>query len=88
MLILRQPLLEARKTMTGKERLIFGDDVRTEIADNDHFAAAVKVSVSQTLSAWAFQFTGGIRITGPATVKEQYRQCLKLQRTENLSRCG
>ena len=55
----------------------FGDNVRTEIADNDHFTAAVKVSVSQTFFAWVFQVAGGIRITGPVTVKEQYRQMLK-----------
>jgi predicted DNA-binding transcriptional regulator YafY len=55
----------------------FGDDVRTEIADNEHFTALVEVSVSQTFFAWVFQFAGGIRITGPAIVKEQYRQMLK-----------
>ena len=55
----------------------FGDDVLTEIADNEHFTAVVKVSVSQTFFAWVFQFAGGIRITGPAAVKEQYRQMLE-----------
>lgn len=55
----------------------FGDDVRTEIADNEHFTAVVKVSVSQTFFAWVFQFAGGIRIMGPAAVKEQYRQMLE-----------
>ena len=55
----------------------FGDDVRTEIADNEHFTATVEVSVSQTFFAWVFQFAGGIRITGPAAVKEQYRQMLE-----------
>jgi predicted DNA-binding transcriptional regulator YafY len=55
----------------------FGDDVRTEIADNEHFVAAVEVSVSQTFFAWVFQFAGGIRITGPTAVEEQYRQMLE-----------
>lgn len=55
----------------------FGDDVRTEITDEEHFTVAVEVSVSQTFFAWVFQFAGGIRITGPATVKEQYSQLLE-----------
>lgn len=55
----------------------FGDDVRTEITDKEHFTAVVEVSVSQTFFAWVFQFAGGIRITGPAIVKEQYRQMLE-----------
>ena len=55
----------------------FGDDVRTEITDEEHFNAEVDVSVSQTFFAWVFQFAGGIRITGPAAVKEQYCQMLK-----------
>ena len=58
----------------------FGDDVRTEIADNEHFTAVVEVSVSQTFFAWVFQFAGGIRITGPAAVKDQYRQLLESAR--------
>jgi predicted DNA-binding transcriptional regulator YafY len=55
----------------------FGDDVWTEITDREHFTAAVEVSVSQTFFAWVFQFAGGIRITEPAVVKEQYRQMLE-----------
>ncbi len=55
----------------------FGDDVRTEITDEEHFTATVEVSVSQTFFAWVFQFAGGIRITGPAAVKEQYHQMLE-----------
>jgi predicted DNA-binding transcriptional regulator YafY len=55
----------------------FGDGVRTEIADKEHFTATVEVSVSQTFFAWVFQFSGGIRITGPAAVTEQYRQMLE-----------
>jgi len=58
----------------------FGDDVRTEITDEEHFVAAVEVSVSQTFFAWVFQFAGGIRITGPFVVKEQYRQMLEKAR--------
>ena len=55
----------------------FGDDVRTETYDNEHFTATVEVSVSQTFFAWVFQFAGGIRIIGPVEVKEQYRQMLE-----------
>jgi predicted DNA-binding transcriptional regulator YafY len=59
----------------------FGDDVWTEITDEEHFTAEVDVSVSQTFFAWVFQFAGGIRITGPATVKEQY--CQMLEKAQN-----
>jgi hypothetical protein len=41
------------------------------------FTAVVEVSVSQTLFAWVFQFAGGIHITAPAAVKEQYWQMLE-----------
>jgi hypothetical protein len=55
----------------------FGDDIRTVIANKEHFAATVEVSVSQTFFAWVFQFAGEIRIAGPRAVKEQYRQMLE-----------
>ena len=55
----------------------FGEDVDTIIMDEAHFRATVKVSVSQTFFAWVFQFAGGIRITSPASVKDQYRQMLE-----------
>ena len=55
----------------------FGEDVDTVIMDEAHFRATVKVSVSQTFFAWVFQFAGGIRITSPASVKDQYRQMLE-----------
>jgi predicted DNA-binding transcriptional regulator YafY len=59
----------------------FGDDVQTEITDEEHFTAEVDVSVSQTFFAWVFQFAGGIQITGPATVKEKY--CQMLEKAQN-----
>lgn len=55
----------------------FGEDVETSIMDAGHFRATVRVSVSQTFFAWVFQFAGGIKITSPAPVKEQYRQMLE-----------
>ena len=55
----------------------FGEAVRTEITNEEHFTVTTEVSVSQTFFAWVFQFAGGIRITGPTAVKEQYRQMLE-----------
>ena len=60
----------------------FGENVHTAITDSNHFTATVDVSVSQTFFAWIFQFSGGIRIISPPTVKEQYRKMLEKAREE------
>ncbi|NCB24115.1 MAG: WYL domain-containing protein [Bacteroidia bacterium] len=55
----------------------FGDDVQTTPANNSHFDATVKVSVSQTFFAWVFQFAGDMRIISPKSVKDEYRKMLE-----------
>lgn len=55
----------------------FGEDVETTIMDAGHFRATVRVSVSQTFFAWVFQFAGGIKITSPSSVKDQYREMIE-----------
>ena len=51
----------------------FGDDVETAPLDYAHFKAVAKVSVSQTFLGWVFQFNGDIKIIGPVTVVDRYK---------------
>jgi len=51
----------------------FGEDVNTEVMDAGHFAAHVRVPASPTFFAWVFTFGGGIRITAPEDVANEYR---------------
>ena len=55
----------------------FGEDVETQVIDNERFRAKVQVNVSQTFFAWVFQFNGDIRIYGPAEIVTQYREMLE-----------
>ena len=55
----------------------FGEDVKTEITDEEHFTAFVRVPASPTFFAWVFTFEGGIKITAPDDVAESYRKMLK-----------
>ncbi len=49
----------------------FGEDVETEVVDDEHFVATVEVSLSPTFYAWVFQFAGEMRIIAPSiAVKE------------------
>jgi len=50
----------------------FGEDVHTEIIDENHFNAIVDVSVSPTFYGWVFQFGGKMSIVSPGEVKEEY----------------
>ena len=54
----------------------FGEKVKTKILDKEHFQATVTVAPSSTFLAWVFQYKGGIRIEGPAEVKEKYETML------------
>jgi len=55
----------------------FGTNVRTEEADDQHFRAVVTVCPSLTFYRWVFGWNGGIKITGPEKIKEEYRTMLK-----------
>ncbi|MBR1854059.1 MAG: WYL domain-containing protein, partial [Lachnospiraceae bacterium] len=55
----------------------FGTKVKTEEVDEDHFKATVVVCPSPTFYRWVFGWNGGIRITGPETIKEEYKAMLK-----------
>jgi len=46
--------------------------------DDRHFYAHVSVSVSPTSFGWVFSFGGGIEITAPADVSEDYRSQARL----------
>lgn len=49
----------------------FGEDVETEITDNEHFKAVVDAAPSPPFFAWVFTFCGGIRITSPDEVVDE-----------------
>ena len=55
----------------------FGQQVKTKIVDSEHFRVTAEVSATPTFFAWIFEFGGKIRIVGPESVKEQYRQLLQ-----------
>lgn len=56
----------------------FGMDVDTTPIDKEHFQVRVKVCTSPTFYRWIFGFCGGIRITSPQSVIEEYKgMCLQ-----------
>ena len=52
----------------------FGEDVRTEVVDDNHFQAIVEVAPSPPFFGWIFTFAGKIRILKPDNVLEEMRQ--------------
>ena len=52
----------------------FGEGVRTEVVDDDHFHAIVEVAPSPPFFGWIFTFAGKIRILKPDNVLEEMRQ--------------
>ena len=52
----------------------FGEGVRTEVVDDDHFQAIVEVAPSPPFFGWIFTFAGKIRILKPDNVLEEMRQ--------------
>ena len=73
---------DAKVTLYGKNGLAgvvidrFGQDVFMMPADEEHFKAIVTVSVSRQFFGWLTGLGSGIRIEGPASVKEQYKSFL------------
>lgn len=55
----------------------FGEEIDTEIVDENCFRACVTVRPSKTFFSWIVGFCGGIRITGPIDVKERYEEMLR-----------
>ena len=51
----------------------FGENVRTETVDEQHFRATVEVAPSPPFFSWVFTFGGKIRIVSPAAVLEEMR---------------
>lgn len=52
----------------------FGLDVKTEIVDQNHFRAKVLVCTSPTFYRWVFGWAGRMKIEGPPSALEEYRQ--------------
>ncbi len=63
----------------------FGEDIETSVIDDEHFMATVAVCPSSTFFAWVFQFSGGIRIAGPADMTAEYRDLLSQVMAEQYS---
>ncbi len=52
----------------------FGDDVKTEIKNEETFVTETDVALSPTFYSWVFQFAGKIRITAPETAVDEMRE--------------
>ena len=50
----------------------FGENIRVDIIDDQHFTAQVQVQTSQTFYAWVFTFAGEIEIMEPENVRNEY----------------
>ena len=55
----------------------FGEDIKTDIIDENSFSAKVMVRPNRTFFSWVFGFCGGIQITGPMTVRSAYEKLLR-----------
>lgn len=54
----------------------FGEEIETDIINEDTFSAKVIVRPSRTFFSWVFGFCGGIRITEPKAVRDKYEELL------------
>ena len=55
----------------------FGEEIETDILNDDAFSAKVVVRPSRTFFCWVFGFCGGIRILKPQSVRNQYESLLR-----------
>lgn len=62
----------------------FGEDVETEIIDDEHFKIKATVSVSPTFFGWVFGFVGKMSIISPTDAIEQYKFLAKTALSETL----
>ena len=55
----------------------FGEKVKTNIVDNKHFLASVRVSLSPTFYAWVFSFAGKMIIKNPKEAIDGFQKMIK-----------
>lgn len=54
----------------------FGEKVKTNIVDNKHFLASVRVSLSPTFYAWVFSFAGKMIIKNPKEAIDGFKKMI------------
>lgn len=54
----------------------FGENVKTNIVDSNHFLASVRVSLSPTFYAWVFSFAGKMKIKNPQEATEGFKKMI------------
>jgi hypothetical protein len=54
----------------------FGEEIETDILNEETFSAKVVVRPSRTFFSWVFGFCGGIRISEPKEVRDKYEELL------------
>ena len=54
----------------------FGEEIETDILNDETFSAKVIVRPSRTFFSWVFGFCGGIMIMGPKEVRDKYLELL------------
>lgn len=62
----------------------FGQDVHTEIVDEDHFKVIVEINLSGNFYGWVFASGGAMQITGPRWVKEAFGEQIRASQYPNL----
>ena len=55
----------------------FGPEVQTYAGDRQNFRVIEEIAVGKVFFNWVFGFEGKVRIKGPESVKEQYRQMVE-----------
>ena len=55
----------------------FGTKVKTKVVDRDHVQATVRVCLSPTFYRWVFGWNGKVKILGPESVRDEYREMLR-----------
>ena len=55
----------------------FGNNVKTETVDEEHFHASADISLGPTFYAWVFEFGGKIKILGPQSAIDGYADLLR-----------
>ncbi len=64
----------------------FGEEIETNIVDDEHFSAKVTVRPSRTFFSWVFGFCGGIRILSPQSVRRDYEELLRRVLSEQMEK--
>ena len=75
---LRKVTLRCKNDMMRHVIDRFGEEIETEIVDDDHFIAHVDIPASPTFFAWIFTFRGGIKIDEPDDILSAYHDMLNL----------